>query len=302
MPEQFGESAFGGKGAMHADAVVSPSFRRHLLAPSPDNIYHYTTQAGLTGIIERKELWATKIHYMNDSTEFSVVFQMAEDVLKNEESNAPDLSRRKQLANLMRTCSRASRDVNVCVVCFCKERDILSQWRAYSGGSYGYSIGFETDKLKNLTSISNFILGSCIYDKANQERIVKEICDRYLEGSITDTGALISEFTESLIELGAFFKDVSFSEEAEWRLVSKPMNARELHFRPGKSMIVPYCKLGLHDGSVIEGVTVGPCPHMQLSVNAVSSFLLKENIGKPAGSPPTMLPVVRWSPIPYRDW
>jgi sulfur relay (sulfurtransferase) complex TusBCD TusD component (DsrE family) len=302
MSEQFEGAALGGGGAMHTVAVVSPSFRRHLLAPPPDIIHHYTTQCGLLGIIEKKELWATKIHYMNDSTEFSVVFQMADEVLKNEESNAPDLSRRKQLANLMRTVTRANREVNVCVVCFCKEWNLLSQWRAYSGGGYGYSIGFETKKLNSLASSSNFILGSCIYDKTYQQSIVKEICDRFLGGSITDTDALISDFTDSIIELGAFFKSESFSEEAEWRLVSKPINARALHFRPGKSMIIPYWKLGLHDSSVIEGVTIGPCPHMRLSLNAVFSLLLKENIGKPTGSPPTVLPVVRCSPIPYRDW
>lgn len=118
----------------------------------------------------------------------------------------------------MRTLANASRDVNVCVVCFCKERDLLSQWRGYSSGSYGYSIGFNTDKLNNLASSSNFVLGYSIYDKAHQQNIVKEICDYYLQGSITDSLALISKFTASIIESGAFFKDASFSEEAEWGL------------------------------------------------------------------------------------
>jgi hypothetical protein len=304
---QFAAAVLSGEGAMPAGAVVSPSFRRHLLTAQPDIIYHYTTQGGLFGIIETKELWATKIHYMNDSTEFSVVFQMAEDVLKNEEINAPDLSRRKQLANLMRTFANASRDVNICVVCFCKKRDLLSQWRAYSGGSYGYSIGFNTNKLNNLAASSNFVLGGSVYDKTLQESIVNEICDYYLLGSITDDSTLISAFTTSIIESGAFFKDASFSEEAEWRLVSRPIEARRLHFRPGKSMIVPYYKIGIPGSSLdspIEDVTVGPCPHMKLSADAVRRFLYKEQIGKPTTSPPPgiVVPVVRESVISYRDW
>jgi hypothetical protein len=303
---EFAAAVLGGEGMMHADAFVSPSFRRHLLATPPDLIYHYTAQPGLLGIIENRELWATKIHYMNDSTEFSVVFKMTEDVLEDVERNSPDPSR-QTLAHSMRTLANASRDVNVCVVCFCKERDLLSQWRGYSSGSYGYSIGFNTDKLNNLASSSNFVLGYSIYDKAHQQNIVKEICDYYLQGSITDSLALISKFTASIIESGAFFKDASFSEEAEWRLVSRPIEARRLHFRAGKSMIVPYYKIGIPGSSLdspIEDVTVGPCPHMKLSADAVRSFLYKEQIGKPTISPPPgiVVPVVRESVIPYRDW
>jgi Protein of unknown function (DUF2971) len=291
MSEQFVGAAFGAKGAISAKADISPSFRNHLLAAPPDIIYHYTTQTGLLGIIENKELWATKIIYMNDSTEFAAVFKMTEDVLDNEEKTAPDPLRPPLIS------TNATRDVNVCVVCFCKKRDLLSQWRGYSGGgSYGYSIGLNTDKLKNLASSSNFVLGSCIYDKALQQSIVKEICDHYLQQLFTNTLDLLAAFTASIIELGAFFKDASFLEEKEWRLVSTPIEAGRLHFRPGKSMILPYYKIGIPGSadSPIEDVTVGPCPHMKLSADAVRSFLYKEQIGK--------VPIVRESVIPYRDW
>ena len=43
----------------------------------PEILYHYTDQNGLLGIIERSEMWATKVQYMNDATEFGAVLDLA---------------------------------------------------------------------------------------------------------------------------------------------------------------------------------------------------------------------------------
>jgi hypothetical protein len=65
---------------------IAESLRTHLDAARrdewPDILYHYTDQFGLIGIVNTSELWATKIHYMNDSTEFSLALGMAKDFLK----------------------------------------------------------------------------------------------------------------------------------------------------------------------------------------------------------------------------
>jgi hypothetical protein len=37
----------------------------------PQRLYHYTSQSGLLGILSAKTLWATRIQYLNDSTEFA---------------------------------------------------------------------------------------------------------------------------------------------------------------------------------------------------------------------------------------
>jgi hypothetical protein len=37
-------------------------------------LYHYTSEAGLRGIIENDNIWATDIHFLNDWTEFSHLF------------------------------------------------------------------------------------------------------------------------------------------------------------------------------------------------------------------------------------
>lgn len=40
------------------------------LAAPPEILYHYTSLAGLRGIVERQELWATTVYYLNDELEF----------------------------------------------------------------------------------------------------------------------------------------------------------------------------------------------------------------------------------------
>ena len=48
----------------------------------PSILYHYTSQVGLIGILRQREIWASKIHYLNDSKEFSLALDLARDALK----------------------------------------------------------------------------------------------------------------------------------------------------------------------------------------------------------------------------
>jgi hypothetical protein len=88
--------------------------------------------------------------------------------------------------------------------------------------------------------------------------------------------------------------------------VSAPVKAGDLYFRTGKSMIVPYSRrfsFSSDSSDVpIENVTVGPCPHMKLSQDAIFLFLLREQIGKKTGAGVVVAPAVYRSMIPYRDW
>jgi Protein of unknown function (DUF2971) len=302
-----------------------PSFPKPVPLSQP--LYHYTNQLGLLGIVENEELWATKIQYMNDSTEFSAIFNMVANRLDSEEHKTPtipppslegsvtadalravcDLDLPWSLpipsrSMMLRAFAAASSAANVCVVSLCTNGDLLSQWRGYARGDYGYSIGFNAHKLVDFSEKGNFVLRPCVYDTELQNRIVDEICKYYLASTIVNELAIIQQFTATVISYGAFFKDPSSSQEDEWRLVSRPLADRELYFRKGKSMIIPYGKkMEFHGSSAntpIDDVVVGPCPHMDLSVEAVTTLL--------HGKQPTLSggvkPVVRPSAIPYRDW
>jgi hypothetical protein len=299
-----------------------PSFSRLVPVSPPDIIHHYTDQRGLLGIIQNRELWATKIQYMNDASEFSMIFNMVDARLWTEERNEiPDAQMMEMIARrlegsgspilpsrttMLRNFATSGKNVNLCVVCFCTNGDLLSQWRGYSGNGYGYSIAFYTHRLKEFASKSGFALRPCIYDKTIQKRIVEEICDYYLnnikQSSWENAQTLLEECASTVISYGAFFKDPSFSEEDEWRLVSEPIDDHDLCFRAGKSMIIPYSKKINFHGSFVDtpiaDVVVGPCPHMDLAVQAVTNLLQSQKKEKLAAMGRTVRPSI----IPYRDW
>ncbi len=289
-----------------ADApFLPPSFAQHVQTPLPEFLYHYTNQTGLVGIANNSELWATKINYMNDSTEFYTALQMAEEHLTTREFDPKDtfsplatLTLRKRTAiNIWKVFERISSGGNIGVICFCIQDDLLSQWRGYAAGSVGFSIGFNSVLLKAYASKADFTLAKCVYDKETQAQIVAEICDYYLQESIINSyglGDIIKGFARSLRECGAFFKSSSFAEEKEWRLVSSPIPVNQLRFRVGKSFITPYgvLDIGKSENSCLANVRVGPCPHMDLSVSSVGLLLLRNGIS----------PRVSPSSVPFRDW
>jgi hypothetical protein len=65
------------------------------------------------------------------------------------------------------------------------------------------------------------------------------------------------------MRLAMTLKDSAFAEEREWRLISTPKMVKELDFRPGESMLVPFFRFALNEqkDAYLESVRVGPTPH-----------------------------------------
>jgi hypothetical protein len=281
-----------------------PTFTRHVKTKPPDTLYHYTGQLGLLGITQTAELWATKIQYMNDATEFHRALSMAcnqLDVMVSDLSN--DLARKAACQKLRGSLSGLG-DINIFVACFCEHGDLLSQWRGYSENSAGCSIGFDAQQLDESASRDGFILGRCIYDGAVQREIITEMITHIVEEEVAGRAnwGFHGPLAEVLFRCGAFFKDLSFDQEKEWRMVSPTTDFRHdrLCFRTGRSMITPFYKLPIrHDGRLpIRHVIVGPCPHMELSKSAVTALLMQAGLYGPLQGQQ----IVVGSKIPFRNW
>src|SRR5688500_426450 len=111
----------------------------------PPILYHYTSQLGLIGMLNKKTIWASKIHYLNDSKEFALALELARDELDRRIKAATskvDCSRLELLRDTIYTFEYTIEGVNTCVCCFSKRGDALSQWRGYGGGDAGFSVGF----------------------------------------------------------------------------------------------------------------------------------------------------------------
>jgi hypothetical protein len=61
----------------------------------PPRLYHYTTPAGLLGIIENNKLWATHINYLNDATELGYARELIETALTRHEQTSSSPSVRE---------------------------------------------------------------------------------------------------------------------------------------------------------------------------------------------------------------
>jgi hypothetical protein len=289
---------------------------------TPAVLYHYTDQAGLLGIIGTGELWATKVQYMNDATEFTRVVELASKEIQRRIDNAKGIRDFElelltfQLKNIHRITN-----INIFCVSFCRDPDLLSQWRGYSGQGSGYAIGFSAPGLLELTHRNSCRLGRCIYDEGAQVEIIRDLidqavhqADRLYRTSEDYTSYMInftlaSALENALIKLGSFFKDAAFVEENEWRLVTDVRFYGEevLGFRTGKSMPIPYYRLNIRNVSwknKIVQVTIGPCPHPELTRDAVIGLLVGNSVTTDDWSPdvPRTRPQVSLSRIPYRSW
>jgi hypothetical protein len=278
--------------------TLPKSFQSHLKKSKPKILYHYTSQEGLLGIVAKSELWATKVQYMNDATEFGIALKIADECL-SERLGQTNVSEHQRRLKKFQKQTALITNLNIFVSCFCEKGDLLSQWRAYTGMSHGYSLGIKTASLKKLCKPHEFALGECIYEKARQKKIIEEMIALSL--MLPSDEECVGHFSFSLVAVGAFFKDALFSEEQEWRLVSSATSImnKNVGFRTGKSMINPFYKfqLGIASESAIDHVYIGPCPHSELSKRSVKMLLRNSNIScanENLG--------IRNSQVPYRDW
>lgn len=165
---------------------------------NPDTIYHYTDFAGLSGILEHRNLWATDMKYLNDAREIDFVLKEVIEMFQEvglempdptqeeldacyPDGKAPDFSMPLDLkmptkfailgsVDIVKKMSKPGSEVlpqpwrwgNGYVTCFTTRGDSLGQWRGYSGGD-GFAIGFKRSALSNLTTpIWDFSRGAII--------------------------------------------------------------------------------------------------------------------------------------------
>lgn len=275
------------------DTPLDPDF--------PTVLYHYTTQVGLLGILDSGYIWATKIQFMNDATEFRTAIEMVATELRSRAPDYFDTSPERARVNALFEQVSAVESTDVFVLSLTEEDDQLSQWRAYSGHHSGFAIGFDVAVLCKVASEHGFSLDGCIYDTRAQSYLAAILVDNgllWLSHSARMERRRCREFRRTLLKLAPLFKHYTFAEEGEWRLTSTSHLATspEIGFRAGPSTIVPYYKIPLRakDGtSVLSSVTVGPTPHPELSVASVHALASARGFG---GVP------VWESKIPLRTW
>jgi hypothetical protein len=122
-----------------------------------DTLFHYTTAAGLLGILSSSTLWATDLRFLNDAQEAlyarDLFMEMIWGADPATQPGHPLHDNAKAFGETFVEYRKwVVKDLNspkfpVYVTCFCESGDLLSQWRAY-GTDHGYAIGVKPDVLK----------------------------------------------------------------------------------------------------------------------------------------------------------
>jgi DUF2971 family protein len=268
----------------------------------PKTVFHYTDAKGLQGIVEDKGIWATAASYLNDSSEIEYGCDILGEVFDNwEKANSDPASLSATIVRSLKgifnnPLSKTERAITIYIACFCKDENLLSQWRAY-GQAGGYSIGFslagkglqavggKLHGLKPENDLYRATLTRVIYDKETQYTSLEGGLKRYLSAlEHPEMYALLGSLEKEekrefigtamiLIELFLMqqivaFKNKAFKDEHEWRIVVQPLlkgmqsaatKDEALYLRSARGLIIPYVKLIPTEIRLpIASITIGP--------------------------------------------
>lgn len=191
--------------------------------------------------------------------------------------------------------------------CLCNDSDSLHMWNYYvrNGNYQGYNIGiriydflkiFENENKKEKDPI-RFFCGDVLYKQKDQEKEIEELC-RTIEKY--DSGGTLNDKGESDLELGMvilwlyiqsyglFFKDESFADEKEYRIViqynvfdnddpfvTNPRNNNsdvEYTFFERNGILVPCLNVPLTKEAVRQ-ITLAPILESQIATSSMHDFL-----------------------------
>lgn len=278
----------------------------------PPVLYHYTTAAGLKGIVEARELWASNVVYLNDSREVQEGFDVVRRAIRSQRQNPSNAFRNDMLSAVADLLNEMFQFADrFYAVSFCAHDDLLSQWRGYGSMGDGYCIGFDTNRLTAFGRQHHPKLRKVFYKQEEQDEIVKEVLTVGYDvvDSLTkqDADVIRHTATEVAIELFEYFssfKHVAFSEEHEWRLVYMPVASvvtRQLRFNAGTGILKPYIPIKARIGTKLPIVSVryGPILDPKLASSSIRALLERNGYKVTTGRSRRLLQIGR-STVPLR--
>jgi hypothetical protein len=255
------------------------------ILPVSSPLYHYTSIRGVEGVLTRKAVWASLLHFMNDSGEWLYALDLVKASLRKRLPSREDRHWLAFLAELTGSLTRIEH-LNICVFSLTAMPNQLSQWRAYCPPEGGYNLAFESSLLQQHLDRHGFRLEQCIYDLNEQERKIDEVVNRVLAmvGRLEDENEIVNatetalgQFAKELSEVAPVLKHPDFSEEEEWRAFSLvPSNDPRMEYHIKGSLVIPHCVLDLQTGKLpfpVSQITAGPNAHQDLAMRGVIALL-----------------------------
>ena len=282
------------------------SFQDWFSLPIPAVLWHYTSFESFQQIVVSKKIFATDLGYLNDRLEFKSGLAITRNLFRHAlwENRLPKDVVIPNYLEKIKTGVLSLEENRVFVASFTDAKDSLSQWRAYSGGSSGVSIGFglPDSAVRTTSNVFHSTFAPCIYERNSKVNFsnaafqpVVDLLDEFtsdfakvLKKSEWAKQGWEGRFTNverkaglDLMRICALSKHAKFEEENEWRLV-QPVRRGDssVKFRPRRDTLVPYVEWPISGESGtprVSHVILGPGHHPNAE-EAVESFLLENGI------------------------
>lgn len=250
-------------------------------------IYHYTTPAGLIGIVETASIWASCVTFLNDASEFKFGLDVYRAALGSVDATATEKA-------VVETYLGTAVGRSVYAVCFSRVDNKLSQWRGYGSNGFGFSIGFCLRDIMDCLQPWSPRAGAVIYDESQQLEYGAKVLDELIEEirDLVDKGR--DQWMEPRVryhigKTAPLYKHADFREEEEARILFHDEIQQIVHSPPNRLVdnvkfhalsgrIKPYIEGVKRDkaaGNIlpIKSVTIGPSNEQAEAQHAVETLL-----------------------------
>ena len=151
-----------------------------LLSVNADGlIYHYTSPDVILKILQKKEIWASSVFFLNDRQEVNYTTKLFSEIIDKKYDNKSERKRFYKENFLDRYNEMQEKSF---IISFSLDQDSIALWNNY-GKNDGYALGFKIiDCVKMFYQESNNLVhstyfGKTLYDKKKQIEIIELLLD-----------------------------------------------------------------------------------------------------------------------------
>lgn len=286
--------------------------------PSNKEYYHYASVDAVKSILQHKNqaytMWASHLSFLNDWEEFEngekLIFEELEtfiNMVLAGSTKEKDLSFVRIVQEFIKAAQRADRDIsvnneiifnrNIFILCFCQEKNSLSQWKYY-GKESGIALEFNLEGCEygglDCKYPDKFVSQTpykVIYDDKEKRKILKDLINEmYQEFSNQndDEERRLLQALADIYSLCPLFKHEDFKDEKECRLLFRPLysdkekDVRSLvKYRKRNNILLPYMEIRMHRDHesktrepMIKNIIIGPGENQELIYKSMRHFAL----------------------------
>lgn len=258
-------------------------------------IYHYTSAAGLYGILQNEKIWFTRWDCLNDYTEYRYIHEIIGRYL-NKFSNDSEFcalvsSLNEHERSYKKDAQFVERRFELYVASFSTNKDALNLWTYYTKSTHndGYCLGLD---YKSIFTDEGYdiITSEVVYDQCVQDELITELLTHF-HGFFTILGSnnvtkrdrnrlMWNYFRKVIRDIGLCFKPHAFNIEEEVRAVLRPHNNSKTHkklnvrVRQRNGLFIPYVEMPVKKTD-IKRIGISPTLKYTPARGGVSS-LVKE--------------------------